>query len=45
MNIKLPTHWKYFNLDRYDGNTDLNEHEDIYVTQMSLYATMNTIFC
>jgi len=45
MNVELLVHSKGFNLDRCDATTDLDEHIDIHVTQMSLYTIKDAIFC
>jgi len=39
LNAKLPAKWKGLDMDRYDGSTDLDEHIDVYETQMRLYTT------
>jgi len=41
----LPWGWKSLTMDRYDGTTDLDEHIHVYLTQIRLYTSDDTIFC
>ncbi|XP_020232499.1 uncharacterized protein LOC109812852 [Cajanus cajan] len=43
MKTPLPFGWKPLNIDRYDGTTDLDEHVDLYVTQVNLYTNDDAI--
>jgi len=43
--IPLPTRWKGFNRDRYDGTTDPDEHMDVYTMHMSLYTSDSAVLC
>ncbi|XP_020226973.1 uncharacterized protein LOC109808389 [Cajanus cajan] len=45
METRLPFGWKPFNIDCYDGTTDLDEHVDLYVTQVNLYTNNDAILC
>ncbi|XP_020207846.1 uncharacterized protein LOC109792816 [Cajanus cajan] len=45
METPLPFGWKPFNIDRYDGIADLDEHIDLYVTQVNLYTNEDAILC
>jgi len=45
MGAQLPPMWKGLNIDRYNRMTDLNEHMDVYTTQMSLYTSDNVVLC
>nr|KYP44995.1 hypothetical protein KK1_033456 [Cajanus cajan] len=45
METPLPFGWKPLHIDRYDGTTDLDEHIDLYLTQVNLYTNENVILC
>ncbi|XP_020216782.1 uncharacterized protein LOC109800408 [Cajanus cajan] len=45
METPLPFGWKPLNIDRYDDTTDLDEHIDLYVTQVNLYTNEDAIMC
>ena len=43
--VPLPEKWKGFNLDRYNGSTNPDEHMDAYTTHMSLYTSDDAVLC
>ena len=45
MEVPLSSTWKNPALDKYDGTTDLDEHVDAYVTQVSLYTAEDALLC
>lgn len=45
MEVPLPSDWKSLIIDWYDDNIDLDEHVDIYVTQVNVYITDDSIMC
>jgi len=45
MTTRLPKGWKNPTLDRYDGSTDLDEHINAYVAQLSIYTTDTHVYC
>jgi len=44
-NTPLPTQWEPFNLDRYTGETDPDEHLKVYITHVALYTSQDEVFC
>jgi len=45
MTTRLPKGWKSPMLDRYDGTSDLDEHINAYVAQLSIYTTDTHVYC
>lgn len=46
METFLATNWNSLTLDKYDGTTNnLDEHINMYVTQVSLYTTDDIVLC
>jgi len=45
MEADIPLGWKPFNLERYDGTTNPNEHLDAFLTQANLYTIDDAILC
>ena len=45
MEVDLSLGWKLLNLERYDGTTDLDEHLDVFLTQINLYTNDDAILC
>nr|KYP56647.1 hypothetical protein KK1_002891 [Cajanus cajan] len=45
METPLPFRWKPLHIDRYVGTTDLDEHIDMYTTQVNLYTNEDAILC
>ena len=43
MEAQLPPNWKELNIVRHDETTDMDEHVDVYKTQMSLYIFDNSL--
>jgi len=43
MEARLPPKWKGLNIKLYDGFTDLDEHMNVYKTQMNLYTTEKSV--
>ena len=43
MVMNLPAIWKALTVDHYDGSSDLDEHIDTYVMQVSLYMTNDEV--
>lgn len=43
MEATLHSNWENLIIDKYDGTTDLEEHLDIYTTQVSLYTKEDMI--
>ncbi|KAG4907128.1 hypothetical protein JHK86_055612 [Glycine max] len=41
----IPLGWKPLNLERYDGTTDPDEHQDAFLTQVNLYTNDDSILC
>jgi len=42
MEATLPSNWKNLTIEKYDRTTNLDEHINVYVTQITLY-TMNNV--
>ena len=45
MEAQLPPRWKTLTIDYYGGLSDLDEHMDVFVTQMSLFMNDVVIMC
>ncbi|XP_020203216.1 uncharacterized protein LOC109788800 [Cajanus cajan] len=45
METPLPFGWKPLHIDCYDDTTDLDEHVDLYVTQVNLYTNDDVVLC
>ncbi|XP_020235218.1 uncharacterized protein LOC109815046 [Cajanus cajan] len=45
MQSALLDHWKSLPLDKYDGTTDLDEHVDVFLTQVTLSTTDDAALC
>ena len=45
MEANIPLGWKPLNLERYDGNIDLDENLDAFLTQANLYTNDDVILC
>jgi len=45
LEFPLPSTWKNPTFDKYDGTTDLNEHADAYITQVSFYTAEDALLC
>lgn len=45
MEATLPFNWKNLTIEKYDGITDLDEHLDVYITQVSMYTMNDAILC
>ena len=41
----LPNQWEPFTLDRYTGESDPDEHLEVYITHVALYTSDDAIFC
>lgn len=37
------SNWKNLTMEKYDGTTDLDDHVDVYITQVSLHTTDDAI--
>jgi len=45
MDTQLFPKWKSLNIKLYDGSTDMDEHMNVYKTQMNLYTTDKAVWC
>jgi len=45
IDVELLWKWKGLTMDRYDGGADLDEHVDIFATQVRMYTIDDAIFC
>ena len=45
MDTQLSSKWKSLNIKLYDGSTNLDEHMNVYKTQMNLYTTDKAVWC
>ncbi|XP_020209154.1 uncharacterized protein LOC109794101 [Cajanus cajan] len=45
METPLPLGWKPLHIDLYDGTMHLDEHIDLYVTQVNLYTNDDAVLC
>ena len=43
-NTPLPAQWEPFILDRYTGETDLDEYLKVYITHVALYTSQDAVF-
>jgi len=45
INVKLLAKWRGLTIDRYNGSTDLDEHIDVYTTDIGVFTTSEAIMC
>ena len=45
MEATLPSNWKSLTIKKYDDTSDLDEHLDVYITQVGLYTIDDVVLC